>query len=103
LGWRFRKSFNPLPGIRLNFSPRGISTSVGAGPARLYLGSQGAAVTTRVPGTGIAYRQALRLPHSVTEQPAHKSPQAITPEIATPAAATATEIRSGKSAPQATI
>lgn len=37
MGWRFRKSFNPLPGIRLNFSPRGISTSVGAGPARLYL------------------------------------------------------------------
>ena len=54
MGWRFRKSFNPLPGIRLNFSPRGISTSVGAGPARLYLGSQGAAVTT-------AYHQTILL------------------------------------------
>jgi hypothetical protein len=53
MGWRFRKRFSPLPGIRLNFSPRGISTSVGAGPVRLYLGSQGAAVTARVPGTGI--------------------------------------------------
>jgi len=29
MGWRFRKSFSPLPGVRLNFSPRGISTSVG--------------------------------------------------------------------------
>jgi hypothetical protein len=34
MGWRFRKSFSPLPGVRLNFSPRGISTSVGAGPFR---------------------------------------------------------------------
>jgi hypothetical protein len=37
MGWRFRKSFSPLPGVRLNFSPRGISTSVGAGPFRFYL------------------------------------------------------------------
>src|SRR5687768_12678685 len=93
MGWRFRKSFSPLPGIRLNFSPGGISTSVGAGPASLYLGSQGAAVTTRVPGTGIAYRQPLRS-HSVTEQRADNSQQPPTPETATPARARATEIRS---------
>src|SRR4029450_5504777 len=98
MGWRFRKSFSPLPGIRLNFSPRGISTSVGAGPLSLYLGSQGAAVTTRVPGTGISYRQPLRLPHSATEQPAHPSPQPTIPETTTPAASTATEIRSASTA-----
>lgn len=98
MGWRFRKSFSPLPGIRLNFSPRGISTSVGAGPARLYLGSQGAAITTRVPGTGISYRQPVRLPHSVTEQPAQTSPQPTIPQVATPAAPTATEIRSASTA-----
>lgn len=98
MGWRFRKSFSPLPGIRLNFSPRGISTSVGAGPLRLYLGSQGAAVTARVPGTGISYRQPIHLPHSVTEHPKHKAPQPTIPEVTTPAASMATEIRSASTA-----
>jgi hypothetical protein len=71
MGWRFRKSFSPLPGVRLNFSPRGISTSVGAGPFRFYVGSQGAAVTTRIPGTGISYRQPIHLPNPTTPQTPH--------------------------------
>jgi hypothetical protein len=57
--WRFRKSFNPLPGVRINLSPRGLSTSVGVGPLRIYAGRQGTALTARIPGTGIAYRQPL--------------------------------------------
>ena len=74
MGWRFRKSFSPLPGVRLNFSPRGISTSVGAGPFRFYVGSQGAAVTTRIPGTGISYRQPIHLPNPTTPQTPHATP-----------------------------
>ena len=77
MGWRFRKSFSPLPGVRLNFSPRGISTSVGAGPFRFYVGSQGAAVTTRIPGTGISYRQPLNLPHSTATQMPEGSPYTL--------------------------
>jgi hypothetical protein len=77
MGWRFRKSFSPLPGVRLNFSPRGISTSVGAGPFRFYVGSKGAAVTTRIPGTGISYRQPLALPHSSATQTPEGSPHAL--------------------------
>lgn len=59
MGWRFRKSFSPLPGVRLTLSPRGISTSVGVGPFRLTQGTQGPALTTRLPGTGIAFRLPL--------------------------------------------
>lgn len=62
MGWRFRKSFSPFPGVRFNFSPSGISTSIGVGPARLYVGSRGAAVTARIPGTGISFRQPLAVP-----------------------------------------
>jgi len=98
MGWRFRKSFSPLPGIRLNFSPRGISTSVGAGPVRLYLGSRGAAVTARVPGTGISYRQPIHLPHSATDHPEHTAPRPSIPEVTTPAASTVAEIRSASTA-----
>jgi hypothetical protein len=31
MGSRFRKSSSPLPGVRFTISPRGLSTSVGAG------------------------------------------------------------------------
>jgi Protein of unknown function (DUF4236) len=98
MGWRFRKSFSPLPGIRLNFSPRGISTSVGAGPLRLYLGPQGMAATARVPGTGVSYRQPIHLPHSGVENPAHPPPQSTIPEVAPSTVSTANEIHSASTA-----
>ena len=59
MGWRFRKSFSPLPGIRITLSPRGVSTSLGVGPMRFTVGPQGAAVTSRIPGSGIAFRQSV--------------------------------------------
>jgi len=59
MGWRFRKSFSPLPGVRLTLSPSGISTSVGVGPFRLTHGTRGAAFTANVPGTGLSFRQPL--------------------------------------------
>jgi hypothetical protein len=74
MGWRFRKSFSPLPGIRLNFSPRGISTSVGVGPLRFYVGGQGAAVTARVPGSGVSFRAPLTSPRAAPETPGRAPP-----------------------------
>jgi len=59
MAWRFRKSFSPLPGVRLTLSPRGISTSVGVGPIRISNGSRGSAITARIPGTGLSFRQPL--------------------------------------------
>lgn len=59
MAWRFRKSFSPLPGVRLTLSPRGISTSVGVGPIRISSGSRGSAITARIPGTGLSFRQPL--------------------------------------------
>jgi hypothetical protein len=96
MGWRFRKSFNPLPGVRLNFSPRGISTSVGAGPLRFYVGSQGAAVTARMPGTGISYRQPIHLPNSQTPQ---TPPSDVAqPHVIPPSPPTGAEIHSASTA-----
>lgn len=59
MGWRFRKNFSPLPGVRLTLSPRGLSTSVGAGPLRFTVGPQGTSVTARIPGSEIAFRQPI--------------------------------------------
>ncbi len=57
--WRFRKSFSPLPGVRLTLSPSGISTSVGVGPLRVTAGPRGPYLTARIPGTGLSFRQSL--------------------------------------------
>lgn len=61
MSWRFRQSFSPLPGVRITLSPGGISTSVGVGPLRLTVGPKGPALTTRLPGTGISFRQSLAI------------------------------------------
>ena len=98
MGWRFRKSFSPLPGVRLNFSPRGISTSVGAGPFRFYVGSQGAAVTTRIPGTGISHRQPVHLPHSSGPQTPRPTPRGPNPQVVVPGVPTPNEISSASTA-----
>lgn len=71
MGWRFRKSFSPLPGVRLTFSKKGISTSIGAGPLRLTVGPHGPAISARIPGTGLSYRHSL----SPTASPVETVPQ----------------------------
>ena len=57
--WRFRKSFSPLPGVRLTLSPSGISTSVGVGPFRVTAGPRGQYFTATIPGTGLSLSQQL--------------------------------------------
>lgn len=77
--WRFRKSFSPLPGVRLTLSPSGISTSIGAGPFRVTVGPRGQHFTATVPGTGLSFRQSLsegQVYAGSSIQPTH-SPQYI--------------------------
>lgn len=52
MGWGFRKSFKIAPGIRVNLSKRGVSTSFGA--KGLTVNSRGK-VTASIPGTGLSY------------------------------------------------
>jgi hypothetical protein len=59
MNWRFRKSFTPIPGVRLTLSPSGISTSVGVGPLRVTAGPRGSSMTLGVPGTGLSFVQPL--------------------------------------------
>ncbi len=59
MGWRFRKSFSPIPGFRLTISPSGLSTSIGVGPVHLTHGPRGAAATANLFGTGLSHRQPL--------------------------------------------
>lgn len=59
MGWRFRKSVRILPGVRLNISKSGISTSLGVPGATLNLGRGKRTLTTGIPGTGLSHSQSL--------------------------------------------
>ncbi len=58
-GFRFRKSFTLLPGIKINLSKSGVSTSVGKKGATVNLSSKGTTGSVGVPGTGMSYRKQL--------------------------------------------
>lgn len=54
MGLRFQKRVKVLPGVTLNFSKSGVSTSVGVTGAKVTLGHGQTRVTTGLPGTGIS-------------------------------------------------
>lgn len=55
MAWRFRKTVRLLPGLRLNLSRGGVSTSIGGPGASLNLGKQGTRATVGLPGSGVSY------------------------------------------------
>lgn len=55
----FRKRKKILPGVYLNFSKKGISTTVGPRGANINFGKNGAFLNTGIPGTGLYSRQKL--------------------------------------------
>lgn len=102
MGWRFRQSFSPIPGVGLTLSPSGISTSVGVGPLRFTTDSSGHAVTARIPGIGLSFHQPLagagatRAPEAdrINTLPPGSAPA---PPTAQPASPGLQEIKSGGS------
>lgn len=56
---RFQKRLSLLPGVRLNISKSGISTSLGPRGASINVGRRGIYGNIGVPGTGLSYRQRL--------------------------------------------
>jgi len=55
MGFRFRKSLRILPGVRLNFSKRGTSLSLGGRGATVNISDRGVRKTIGIPGTGMSY------------------------------------------------
>jgi hypothetical protein len=60
MGFRFRRSIKFLPGIRLNFGKRGISTSIGVRGAHVTFGNSGTRTTVGLPGSGLSYTHLVR-------------------------------------------
>jgi len=55
MGFRFRRTLRVLPGVRLNVSKSGVSTSIGGRGAWFTFGRRGVRTTAGIPGTGLSY------------------------------------------------
>ena len=60
MGFRFRKSFKLVPGIRVNLSKRGASLSLGGRGFTTNLSSRGVRQTFSLPGTGMSWSKTSR-------------------------------------------
>ena len=62
MGFRIRRRVKILPGVTLNVSNSGVSTSIGTPGATINVGRRGARGTVGIPGTGISYSEQLSGP-----------------------------------------
>lgn len=58
-GFRFRKSWQLLPGVRLNVSKKGASVSIGPSDVHITTGTSGTYFYLDLPGSGAYYRKKL--------------------------------------------
>ena len=67
MAWSFKRRIKVIPGIHLNFSKSGISTTIGVRGANINVGPNGTFVNTSIPGIGISNRQ--KLSSLLTQEP----------------------------------
>lgn len=59
MAWNYRKRVKIAPGVHLNFSKNGVSTSIGPKGAKVTFGKNGTSMSTSIPGTGLYSRQKI--------------------------------------------
>ena len=59
MAWNYRKRIKIAPGIHLNLSKGGVSTSIGPKGAKVSIGKNGTFLNTSIPGTGLYSRQKI--------------------------------------------
>ena len=59
MAWNYRKKIKIAPGVHLNFSKKGVSTSIGPKGAKVTFGKNGTYMSTSIPGTGLYSRQKI--------------------------------------------
>ncbi len=62
MGFRCRKSIRLFPGVRINLSKSGVSTSIGTPGATINISERGTRGTVGIPGTGLSYGEQLSKP-----------------------------------------
>lgn len=78
MAWSYRKRVRIAPGVHLNLSRRGVSTTIGVRGASVNFGKKGTYVNTGIPGTGFYNRQKISgdrgRPHASVKRNIHTSP-----------------------------
>ena len=59
MAWSFRKKIKVAPGVNINLSKSGMSTSFGPKGAKMTVGPKGTYIHTSIPGTGLYSRRKL--------------------------------------------
>lgn len=67
---RFRKSIKIMPGVRVNLSKSGVSTSIGGRGTTLNVNKRGVRSTLSVPGTGLSWASTSGWSESQRSRPA---------------------------------
>lgn len=62
MAFRFQKRIKLIPGVTINLSRRGVSTSVGATGARVTIGHGQTRTTVGLPGSGISHTSVTSAP-----------------------------------------
>lgn len=62
MGFRFYKSVRIFPGVRLNFSKSGVSTTIGRPGANVNIRGRRVRGTVGLPGSGMSYSKEIALP-----------------------------------------
>lgn len=68
MGFRFRKSIKIMPGVRVNVSKSGFSTSVGGRGATMNVSKRGVRTTVGIPGSGLSYSTLHAKPKSIPQK-----------------------------------
>ena len=59
MAWRYRKRIKIAPGVHINLSKSGVSTTIGTKGASVNIGKNGTYLNTGIPGTGLYNRRKL--------------------------------------------
>lgn len=62
MAWQFRKRIKVAPGVTINLSKGGVSTTIGTRGASLTMGNNGTFINTSIPGTGLYQRKKISSP-----------------------------------------
>jgi hypothetical protein len=80
MGWRYRRSYKILPGLRMNVGSRGVTSfSLGGRGITVNMSKRGTKTTYSLPGTGISYQTQTKR-HQVAKSP----PFAASPVVQAP-------------------
>jgi hypothetical protein len=78
MGFRFYRRIKIFPGVRINLSRSGVSTSIGVKGARITVGHGKVRETVGLPGTGLSYTHVEGMHQAHQDAPGEAHPQPVT-------------------------